>query len=436
MLVSLVENNKIVLKSEKRKRQSMSALVVSGKIEEKEECFLTDDEENLDPNSRRLRSAKKQKSTQPTVSENPDGKDFYKLKTPRKGQLIRKLMNEKFIEEEEEEESSDEEKGYFHSLCLNNTSDHTLARLPVLDAKEMYDLLRDNPCQSHLEQTSELGEMHSRLFDQWRVELISGFNLCCYGFGSKKTLLEKFAQEKLNDHPLVVVNGYVPTLSLKEVMSSVAGAVGFEETHLNPKDMAIALVNWLEAQVLQVEKQRQKIYLLIHSIDGLRNEKSQSTLALLASSPFIHLICSIDHINAPLMWDSVKLSQFNWIYHDTTTFEPYTHETAYEDSLILKNKELSLNGMKHVLASLTSNTKGIFKLLAQHQIEHEEPWSYPMFFSACRDEFLVHNDLTFRTQLTEFKDHCMIVVKKDQGTDGFHIPLGKVLLEQLVQEIE
>lgn len=44
------------------------------------------------------------------------------------------------------------------------------------------------------------------------------------------------------------------------------------------------------------------VYLLIHNIDGpmLRGEKTQSSLGQLASLPNLHLVASLDHINAPL----------------------------------------------------------------------------------------------------------------------------------------
>ena len=44
------------------------------------------------------------------------------------------------------------------------------------------------------------------------------------------------------------------------------------------------------------------VYLIIHNIDGpmLRGEKTQSALGQLASIPNLHLVASIDHINAPL----------------------------------------------------------------------------------------------------------------------------------------
>lgn len=45
-----------------------------------------------------------------------------------------------------------------------------------------------------------------------------------------------------------------------------------------------------------------RVYLLIHNIDGpmLRGEKTQSALGQLASLPNIHLVATLDHINAPL----------------------------------------------------------------------------------------------------------------------------------------
>lgn len=44
------------------------------------------------------------------------------------------------------------------------------------------------------------------------------------------------------------------------------------------------------------------IFLVIHNIDGtaLRGNKQQSVLAQLAMMPKVHIVASIDHINAPL----------------------------------------------------------------------------------------------------------------------------------------
>jgi origin recognition complex subunit 2 len=38
-----------------------------------------------------------------------------------------------------------------------------------------------------------------------------------YGFGSKKMLLEDFASTTLSDFTVIVVNGYLPSINLKQV---------------------------------------------------------------------------------------------------------------------------------------------------------------------------------------------------------------------------
>jgi origin recognition complex subunit 2 len=44
-----------------------------------------------------------------------------------------------------------------------------------------------------------------------------GFGLLMYGFGSKKQLLEDFASTTLTDFTVIVINGYLPSINLKQV---------------------------------------------------------------------------------------------------------------------------------------------------------------------------------------------------------------------------
>lgn len=38
-----------------------------------------------------------------------------------------------------------------------------------------------------------------------------------YGFGSKKALIEDFASEALTEHSVVVINGYLQSINIKQV---------------------------------------------------------------------------------------------------------------------------------------------------------------------------------------------------------------------------
>ena len=49
-----------------------------------------------------------------------------------------------------------------------------------------------------------------------------GFSLLFYGFGSKKALLEDFAMECLTDGGVVVFNGYMHSMNIREILLKVA----------------------------------------------------------------------------------------------------------------------------------------------------------------------------------------------------------------------
>ena len=108
------------------------------------------------------------------------------------------------------------------------------------------------------------------------------------------------------------------------------------------------------AEVLErLEERGEPVYLVVHNLDGpaLRGERAQAALSLLASSPLVRLICSVDHINAPLIWDQGKLTRYNFVWFDTTTYAPYTDETRYENSFMVAQAAggaLSLESMVQV----------------------------------------------------------------------------------------
>ncbi|XP_016105172.1 origin recognition complex subunit 2-like [Sinocyclocheilus grahami] len=112
------------------------------------------------------------------------------------------------------------------------------------------------------------------------------------------------------------------------------------------------------------------------------------------------------------------MSMFNWLWYETTTYLPYTEETSYENSLLVQQTgALALSSLTHVLRSLTPNARGIFRLLAEFQLENKDNpaymgLSFQDFYQRCRESFLVNSDITLRTQLTEFRDHKLIRNKK------------------------
>nr|XP_021155177.1 origin recognition complex subunit 2 isoform X2 [Columba livia] len=329
--------------------------------------------------------------------------------SPPRNTLAKKVKEDKMSNLVEE---------YFeaHSSSKVLTSDRTLQKLQKrrLNQQTLHDLLKKAPL-AYAAEIKELNQQHESLFSKWMLHLHWGFNIVLYGLGSKRDLLEKFRTSVLQDSIHLVVNGYFPSITVRSILNSITEEVlDHTGTFHSPLDHLEFIIKRFK------EDSSLELYVLIHNLDSqmLRGERSQQILAQLSSLPNIYLIASIDHINAPLMWDQAKLSLYNWLWYETTTFSPYAEETSYENSLLVQQSgSLALSSLTHVLRSLTPNARGIFRLLARYQLEHKDNPSYPGlsfqdFYQQCREAFLVNSDLTLRAQLTEFRDHKLIRTKR------------------------
>ncbi|XP_018425654.1 PREDICTED: origin recognition complex subunit 2 [Nanorana parkeri] len=307
-----------------------------------------------------------------------------------------------------------------HSSSKVLTSDRTLQKLqtPKLDQETLRKLL-EQTSTTFADDLHYLNKKYEVLFYKWMLQLHLGFNIILFGLGSKRNLLEKFRTSMLQDSVHIVINGFFPGITIKSILNSITEeALGHSGTFRSPLDQMDFIIQKFREDSSLV------LYLLIHNLDShmLRGDKCQQVLGQLASISNIHLLASIDHINAPLMWDQTKQSLYNWLWYETTTYSSYVEETSYENSLLVQRSgALALSSLTHVLRSLTPNARGIFRLLAEYQLANKDNPSYQGlsfqdFYQQCREAFLVNSDLTLRAQLTEFRDHKLIRTKK--GADG------------------
>ena len=200
------------------------------------------------------------------------------------------------------------------------------------------------------------------------------------------------------------------------------------------------------AELLEkIEDRGEPVYLVVHNLDGpaLRSERAQAALALLAASPLVRLICSVDHINAPLVWDQGKLTRYNFAWFDATTYAPYAEETRYENSFLVAQAAggaLSLESMVQVFATLNPTGREIFARIVRHQLAAEGAPDYagmplPELYQNCRLDFLVNSDLMLRAQLTEFRDHKLLLVKKDgDGIENLVVPIADAVLQEFMDK--
>ncbi|XP_039671590.1 origin recognition complex subunit 2 isoform X2 [Perca fluviatilis] len=371
-----------------------------------------------------------------------DQENLKTLRTPSKGSSAAlyktPAKKSKTASEVPNQPSMIEEYFEAHGSSKVLTSDRTLERLhtPKLDRETLVQLLEGklSCCSKEIQQ---LHNKHRKHFSKWMLQLQLGFSVLVYGLGSKKSLLEDFRVSHLAQEIHLVVNGFFPSITLKSILNALTCEVlEHQGSFRTPSDQ----IQYI-AQTLK-DSPDLHVYLLIHNIDGpmLRGEKTQSALGQLASLPNLHLVASLDHINAPLVWDQFKQSQFNWLWWECVTFQHYAEETSYENSLLVQQTgALALSSLTHVLRSLTPNARGIFKLLVKFQLENKDNPSYTGlsfqdFYQRCREAFLVNSDLTLRTQLTEFRDHKLIRTRK--GADGVEYLIVAVDASTLMDFLE
>lgn len=180
------------------------------------------------------------------------------------------------------------------------TSNHTLDKLetPRLPQEQLQKLLGNAELtKEHSDALNELAANNKKHFSKWIYLLYENYNILLYGLGSKRDILREFQEEHLVGSPIVVVNGFFPTLSIKDILDGIAfGVLDLKEISSNSMEACEAI----EQELLYSPDLH--MYLIVHNIDGemLRNSKTQNVLAKLASLNNVHLVASLDHINGPL----------------------------------------------------------------------------------------------------------------------------------------
>uniref|UniRef100_A0A8D8Q176 Origin recognition complex subunit 2 n=1 Tax=Cacopsylla melanoneura TaxID=428564 RepID=A0A8D8Q176_9HEMI len=318
---------------------------------------------------------------------------------------------------------------------VTKTSNNTLKKTPQISRDNMVAILnemRDN----HEICKKELTEGIRALFMEWLLFLRENFNLLLYGFGSKYKVMDEFYKKMLSHSKVLVINGFFPDLTLKEILESIMiDLLDMKEASQDPQQAFELIKKKLKT------KHATDIFLVIHNIDGaaLRGNKQQSLLAQLASLQKVHIIASIDHINTPLLWDNSKLGQLNFVWFDVTNYSKYEIETSYESSLLIEQSsgKLVKSSIVNVYKSLNNNAKQIFMLIVNNHLDNRknkqyQGVSFKDLYSWCRKGFLVTSDLTLRTQLTEFLDHELIKWRNDK--EHLYIPINLSILEDFQQK--
>ncbi|KAG0552481.1 hypothetical protein BDA96_01G510800 [Sorghum bicolor] len=362
---------------------------------------------------------------------------------------------------EDEEEEAGFSRSYFLAKEKEPSSGKKRARaaagklsdLNLVDEHVLRASLAEIP-PKHEEEVEALTRSYKEQYHNWWFELRCGFGLLMYGFGSKKQLLEDFASTTLTDFTVVVINGYLPSVNLKQVIATIA-EMFWDQTKAKrkrqpgtraqlsqqfPSQSTEDIISFLMRQTS--DDVDYPVCLLIHNVDGpaLRDTESQQCLAQISCCPQVCVVASIDHVNAPLLWDKKMVhKQFKWSWYHVPTFAPYKVEGVFYPLILASGGHAQTTKTALVvLQSLTPNAQSVFRVLAEYQLANEKEEGMPVnsLYTKCRERFLVSSQVTLNSHLTEFKDHDLVKIRKhSDGQDCLRIPLVSDALEKLLQEL-
>mmetsp|Transcript_23088 Transcript_23088/g.50846 ORF Transcript_23088/g.50846 Transcript_23088/m.50846 type:complete len:414 (+) Transcript_23088:31-1272(+) len=216
-------------------------------------------------------------------------------------------------------------------------------------------------------------------FERWATWLVpSNKNLLVSGLGSKRDMLQEFAQfipELVSPLPINVVccDAFHREFNFRE---SVSGIV----LNVLGRDMSTATCMAM-AQFLKtgLEDTDMHVVWVIQEIDSLSMQPHMKLLAYLfgKDSPNLHLVASVGHVNFALAFPVHVWSALRFVQLDTNTYEPYTYEVLAKHGGKLPRwtalggdkEEAMKNTVDIVLASLTPNHKKFTGRLAMRQAE-------------------------------------------------------------------
>ncbi|OJD26250.1 hypothetical protein ACJ73_02369 [Blastomyces percursus] len=352
------------------------------------------------------------------------------------------------------------------------TSNNTLTKLSLLTHVEYFEQI-SKFVDPHRKEKEFLLELHERSFPQWAFELSEGFNICLYGYGSKRRLVNRFAgwlsQQRSDPPTIVMVNGYVSNTTIRSILSTIINAILGPDTPSKLGTQPSEVLELLQS-ILNTNPPLRPIMVLINSIDAslLRRPSHHALLARLASIPLINILATADTPNFPLLWDVNHRDQFNFVFHDCTTFAPYDVELNIVDEVnnLLGRQVRRIggkDGVNFVLKSLPENTRKLYRLLVteiltllgeQHLSEDEDDGGgdgrkdrgvhageeiaieWRTLFHKAAEEFISSSEMMFRTQLKEFYDHQMIVSRTDaSGVEMLGIPLSREEMEGVLEDL-
>ncbi|CAI4210309.1 unnamed protein product [Parascedosporium putredinis] len=310
------------------------------------------------------------------------------------------------------------------------TSDNTLGSSGLLTHDEYFGFWRDyeNP---HAENLAFLESIHLASFPQWEFEMSEGFTVCLYGMGSKRSLLRKLAAHMHaarvpgEDLKIVVANGYVRTVTPRDILSAAWSAL-LPDTPPPPNPSPSCKASPPTSPTTPPPPSSSS------STPSTRpRSASPPPRPSSPSSP----PCPASASPAP---PTPPISPPLEVVDDV-------HELLGRAARRAGGRE----AVTFVLKSLTQNARSLYALLVAEVItaldegggaggEDNPGLEYKTLYNKAVEAFVCpSSEMAFRQLLREFHDHQMITSTKDAlGTELISVPFRRDELEAILEDIE
>eukprot|EP00929_Paragymnodinium_shiwhaense_P013533 TRINITY_DN12138_c0_g1_i1.p1 TRINITY_DN12138_c0_g1~~TRINITY_DN12138_c0_g1_i1.p1 ORF type:complete len:515 (+),score=122.12 TRINITY_DN12138_c0_g1_i1:89-1633(+) len=266
-----------------------------------------------------------------------------------------------------------------------------------------------------------------KLFAGWLQLLQVGFGVCVQGVGSKRRLLEAFADETLLPWGAAVARmaAFNARFSTVQCLREILEQVHPGSQRLGASADALAESIILARKTADLAKLR-PLVLLVHNIEVLPQGHQAALSMLRARGRRVYLVASVDSIWAPVTWTPRMQEDFCFVPSRVNTHEPYGDEAAvrfvgglpgWADASADKRKT-NKQSLVLVLRSLTKNHSQLVQVIAEHQVKREGRWgiSRSALLELTTEKMIAKHAAQLKAMLNELKDHEVVVERN--GSDG------------------
>ncbi|KAF0751732.1 hypothetical protein AaE_006276 [Aphanomyces astaci] len=312
---------------------------------------------------------------------------------------------------------------YFSSRKIRKKSkdDKKAATLAQLDADDIRLALQDWDASLH-RHCHPRPAGHASTF----CSLVLGLNCSCSRY------VRSFACH-LNHMHVLQIHGYLPSVSIRYVVTTLFANLFNQKP---PANRSVEEQCMECAHLLHTSPPSVSVCLVIHSIDGisLRGAGTQRALSILAACRFIHVVGSIDHLNAASLWEESDTKRFGWLEHIVHMYAPYTSETLVSTMWGSRGKTgaapTAVSGIKYILESLTPTDLAVLRALGTQQLKDGGGMvEYKPFVDQCRKAMLVSSVQAMRNAIACLTEHGLIVTNK---ADQMRVPYGDHTIQHTI----